>query len=78
MFSPALAAPPLVTTGASFTFVMASANVSATLKFPLSVAVTLRLTVPTCASSGVPLNVRVVALKLSHPGKALPSAFVAA
>ncbi len=50
-------------------------NTSVALRLPASLAVTLTLTVP--RRLGVPLKVRVVALKVSHDGKALPSARVA-
>ena len=67
----------MATVGVSLTFVMVRSNVSAVLNPALSVPVTFRLTIPTCGSSGVPLNVRVVALNANHPGRALPSPFVA-
>ena len=45
---------------------------------PSSVAVTRMASVSgVSGSKGVPLKVRVAALKLSHPGRALPSASVA-
>ena len=44
---------------------------------PRSVAETLTPTVPTFAAAGVPLNVRVAALKVSQEGSAEPSAAVA-
>ena len=48
--------------------VTVSAKMSLALRPPVSVAMTLTCTVPTLAFSGVPLNVRVVALKPSQLG----------
>ena len=42
-----------------------------------SLAVTFTATVPTSAVAGMPEKVRVVAVKVSQVGSALPSAFVA-
>ena len=42
-----------------------------------SLAVTFTATVSTSAACGVPAKVRVVAVKPSHVGRSLPSAFVA-
>ena len=61
---------------------MALATVS--MKLPLaceparSVTVTSMTIAPTSPLAGVPLKVRVAALKDSQPGRAVPSAFVAA
>ena len=52
-------------------------KVSLAARLPRSVAETLTLSVPTFAAVGVPLNVRVAALKLSQAGSAEPSAAVA-
>ena len=52
-------------------------NVSVIAALPLSVVVTFTSIAPTFALSGVPLNVRVSALKESQDGKALPSESVA-
>ena len=57
--------------------VTVSPNVLATLRLPVSVAVTLRLTVPISGSSGVPLNLPVFASKLSHAGSGSPLARIA-
>ena len=47
-------------------------------KLPASVSVTLTVMVPAGVfAGGVPLKVRVLALKLNHDGSALPSAKVA-
>ena len=51
-------------------------KVSLTEALP-SLAVTFTETVPTSAACGVPEKVRVLALKLSHEGNAVPSACVA-
>ena len=57
---------------------------TASVKLPLacapapSVAVTLMSIAPTSPLAGMPLKVRVAALKDSQPGSAVPSAFVAA
>ena len=42
-----------------------------------SLAVTVTETVPASAACGLPENVRVAAVKVSHDGSALPSAAVA-
>ena len=52
-------------------------KVSLAARLPRSVAETLTPSVPTFAAAGVPLNVRVAALKLSQAGSAEPSAAVA-
>ena len=52
-------------------------KVSATEALLVSFAVTLTAISPTFAFKGVPLNVRVLALKDSQDGKALPSESVA-
>ena len=52
-------------------------NVSLAARPPRSVAETLTPSVPTSAAAGVPLNVRVAALKVSQAGSAEPSAAVA-
>ena len=64
------------TTGASFTAVTFSTNVSETLARP-SDAVTFRSSVPTKFAGGVPENVRVAASNVSHDGSADPSPSVA-
>ena len=65
------------TTGASLVLATVSTKSSAT-EMPLpSVAVTFTLTRPTSPFAGVPEKVRVVALKLSQVGSAVPSARVA-
>ena len=63
--------------GVSFTLATVTSKLSLTLKPAASVAVTLRLTGPTSAFSGVPLKVRVAASKLSHCGNAEPSLWLA-
>ena len=57
--------------------VTAILNVSLAARPPRSVAVALTLSVPTSAAVGVPLKVRVAALKLSQAGSGEPSAAVA-
>ena len=57
--------------------VTAILKVSLAARLPRSVAETLTLSVPTFAAVGVPLNVRVAALKVSQAGSAEPSAAVA-
>ena len=57
--------------------VTAILNVSLAARPPRSVAETLTPSVPTSAAVGVPLNVRVAALKVSQAGSAEPSAAVA-
>ena len=57
--------------------VTAILNVSLAARPPRSVAETLTPSVPTFAAAGVPLNVRVAALKLSQAGSGEPSAAVA-
>ena len=52
-------------------------KLSATLRLSVSVAVTLRFTSPTSLLPGVPLNMRVVPLKVSQAGRAFPLANVA-
>ena len=52
-------------------------KVSLAARPPRSVAETLTPSVPTSAAVGVPLNVRVAALKVSQAGSAEPSAAVA-
>ena len=52
-------------------------NVSLAARPPRSVAETLTPSVPTSAAAGVPLNVRVAALKVSQAGSGEPSAAVA-
>ena len=52
-------------------------NVSLAARPPRSVAETLTPSAPTSPVAGVPLNVRVVALKLSQAGSDEPSAAVA-
>ena len=42
-----------------------------------SLAVTFTVTVPTSAAAGVPEKRRVLSVKVSHVGSAMPSAFVA-
>ena len=53
-------------------------NVSNTTALPASVAETLTAMTPTSPLTGVPLNVRVAASKLSQAGNALPFDSVAA
>ena len=65
------------TLGASLVFVTVILNVSEIAALPLSVAVTFTSIAPTFAFKGVPLNVRVLALKESQDGSALPSESVA-
>src|SRR3954454_21326497 len=55
----------------------ATLNVSLAARLPRSVAIAFTLTVPTSPDAGVPLKVRVVALKLNQPGSGEPSAAVA-
>ena len=64
-------------TGASFTGVTVSVNVSETLDVA-SLAVTLKSNEPLKSFGGTPENVRVAVLKLSQPGSGLPSPSVAA
>ena len=62
----------LASTGASLT--LATVRMKSPVAFapPVSVAVTRTLIAPPSAFSGVPLNCRVAALKLSHVGSAPP------
>ncbi|MGY3365250.1 hypothetical protein ACVWZL_002375 [Bradyrhizobium sp. GM2.4] len=53
-------------------------NISLAERLPRSAAVAFTLTVPTSADVGVPLKVRVDALKVSQAGSGEPSAAVAA
>jgi hypothetical protein len=57
--------------------VTAILKVSLAARPPRSVAVALTLSVPTFAAAGVPLNVCVAALNVSHIGSGEPSAAVA-
>ena len=57
---------------------MVIVNVSDTLSKLLSVAVIMTSIAPTSEFVGVPLKVRVVALKSSHEGRATPLKSVAA
>ena len=57
--------------GASLVLVTVRLNGSLTATPLVSVAVSVMLTTPTSALAGVPLKVRVAALKLSHAGSAL-------
>jgi hypothetical protein len=50
-------------------------NVSLAERLPRSVAVTLTPSVPTSPAPGVPLNVRVAGVNVSHAGRALPLRF---
>ena len=67
----------LATIGASLTFCTVNAKTSEAARLPESVAVTRRSRLPTWASSGAPLKVRVAGLKESHDGRALPALSVA-
>ena len=68
----------MATVGASLVLVTVILNVSVTVALPGSVAVTLTAMTPTSPLTGVPLNVRVAASKLSQAGNALPFDNVAA
>ena len=63
--------------GASLTLATDMLKVPLPTLTAVSVAMTLTSTLPTCGSPGVPVKVRVAALKLSQAGKADPSARVA-
>ena len=66
------AAIGVTTVGASLVLVTSSVKVLVTTPRLPSSAVTSMLRVPTWSLSGVPLNVCVLASKLSHVGKAAP------
>ena len=66
-----------VTVGASLVLFTTTLKTLLTPAKEVSVAVTRSESVPTLAFSGVPLKVRVAALKLSHVGSAVPSARLA-
>ena len=76
-FSVALAVSATAVGGVFGVVVTTILNVSLAARLPRSVAETLTPSVPTFAAVGVPLNVRVAALKLSQAGSAEPSAAVA-
>ncbi len=61
----------MATVGASLTFVTVSTNESVAVALLPSLAVTVIVSVPTSALAGVPLKVRVAALKLSQLGSVL-------
>ena len=63
--------------GASFTLSTVSVKLPLVCAPEPSVAVTRTSIAPTSALAGVPLKLRVAALKLSQLGKAAPSASVA-
>ena len=67
----------LLAVGASLVLTTVRSKISLTTPPLLSVPVTLRLSRPTLAFCGVPLNVWVAGLKLSQVGSALPLARVA-
>ena len=64
--------------GASLALATVSAKLPLACAPARSVTVTLMAIAPTSPLAGVPLNVRVAALKDSQPGSAVPSACVAA
>ena len=64
----------LARVGASLALATTTAKLLLTLAPTRSVAVTFRVKLPTSPLSGVPLKLRVPASKLSHAGKAVPSA----
>ena len=76
-FSSTVFADSAMSVGASLVLVTVSVKLSSTDRLPRSAALTLTLIVPTSPLAGVPLKVRVAALKLSQVGSALPSASVA-
>ena len=61
----------MATVGASFTFVTVSTKESLAVALLPSFAVTVIVSAPTSALTGVPLKVRVAALKLSQLGSVL-------
>jgi len=63
----------LATVGASLVLLTVRSNSSETNADELSVAVNLTVMVPTSSFNGVPLNVRVPAVKVSQAGRALSS-----
>ena len=76
-FSVASAVSATAVGAASGVVVTTILKVSLAARLPRSVAETLTPSVPTFAAAGVPLNVRVAALKVSQAGSAEPSAAVA-
>ena len=77
MSSPARLTPASVSVGGVVSACTTMLNLSLTVALLVSVAVTFTTTVSTSEAVGVPAKVRVLAVKVSHVGSVMSSAFVA-